>query len=268
MDSEGFSNEEFELEEEQKQPRQILEAANVKVCHGDDDVVLPGEEISRASKPSDSVATCCATANWTPMWIIGTVYMFVFVAYMGFAHFGNATATFVIHTIEALAFIVACAWNLWHTPSHGDLYRAIHRWMGWIAMISGTVIVVTGYILVLKGETSLSETAQIMFMSTGAFQLVVQAVLIYTIRYGNKHSWLSATYAHMVSANVLFYCCAFLPAANRMPQIFGFEDTDLWTFIAMSIGFLLTFLSIGYYSHKLKVKERKERKSDVLNAIH
>jgi hypothetical protein len=190
--------------------------------------------------------------NMTPWWFLVTIYCLVFVFYMGFRAFGAETAAaFIIHTLLALYFVVACAWNLLHTPSQGALYRKIHQGAGRVAVLSGTFVVVTGYVLILTGQTQLSVTAQRVFMAVGAFQIIVQAALVFFVRRQGIHN-------HMVAANILFYSCAFLPALNRAPQIFGFPDGDIWTIIAIPIGFVLTFISIYYYARKMEREKSSE----------
>ncbi|KAL3943667.1 MAG: hypothetical protein SGBAC_002287 [Bacillariaceae sp.] len=120
--------------------------------------------------------------NITPWWFLCTIYMLVFVVYMGFRSFGYASVAFIIHTIIAFIFITSCAWNLLHTPSQGKSYRHIHIIMGRIAMMCGFFVVVTGYVLVLTGDSSLSNAAEITFMATGGMQILLQGCLIFAIR--------------------------------------------------------------------------------------
>ena len=60
--------------------------------------------------------------NLTPWWFLCTVYMVLFVIYLGFRAFGDASVTFAIHTTIAFVFIICCTWNLIHTPSQGKRY--------------------------------------------------------------------------------------------------------------------------------------------------
>lgn len=211
--------------------------------------------------------------NWgNPIWVLGTVYLLVFVCYMGLAQFGNnKTAGFILHALLALAFVLSCAWNLFHTPSHGPSFARIHRWMGWSAVISGFFVVLTGYVIVLLGNSTLSQTANIVFMSTGAFQVVVQILLVVCIKYldkakstgagaGGRGS--SAVWYHMVCGSVLFYACALMPAINRAPQIFGFPDSDTFTFAILPLGFILIFISVCYYSRQMKLEQQQKQQSE------
>jgi len=184
--------------------------------------------------------------NWNPVWVVGTAYTLLSVCYMGLAQFGHHhTAGFVIHTLVALSFVVTCALNLFHTPSHGPTYRVVHRWTGWIATFSGFFVVLSGYVIVLTGRSSLSSTANALFLGTGAMQIVVQVLLVVAMRF-----YQSAWY-HMVCACVLFYGCTLMPAVNRAPQIFGFPDSDAFTFAIIPLGFLFIFFAIFFHSRPM-----------------
>ena len=190
---------------------------------------------------SETEAKGIVQGNWTPMWVVCTLYMLFFVIYLGFREFGDASVAFVLHTLVAWTFILACAWNLFHTPSHGGWYRQVHRWTGWTAVASGTFVVASGYWIVLKDESSLSTMAQNLFLGTGALQVLMQVFMVYFIRR-------QRVFLHIVSANVLFYTCAFLPALNRLPNIVGFEDFEWWPVIIAPVGVALAALSIYSYA--------------------
>jgi len=229
-------------QDEESMPAQAGADAHPVVSNNDDGDNELGEDESKHLTEA-SVPWYCG--NMTPWWFLSTLYMLLFVVYMGFRAFGHASAAFVIHTLVAFAFIVACAWNLLHTPSQGKMYKESHIWIGRIAMMSGTFVVVTGYVLVLTGNSSLSHAAEITFMATGAMQILFQGCLVFAIRVKKS------TYYHMLSACVLFYVCALLPALNRLPQIFGFADPEWFPAVIVPIGVALSSISIGYYAQKM-----------------
>lgn len=189
--------------------------------------------------------------NWSPLWVMGTTYLLLFVAYLGIAEFGHKSAAFILHTLFALTFVLACAANLFHTPSHGEVWRELHRWVGWTAIWSGVAVVLTGYYMVFRRgyATALSTAAENVFVVTGTFQIVVQVAMLYAIRV-MKSPWY-----HMVCASVLFYGPALMPAANRLPQILHFQDSDAFTFAIMPIGPVLIYFSILYFSKKMDMNE-------------
>lgn len=159
-----------------------------------------------------------------------------------FGQFRAQGWAFILHTLFALTFCVACAANLFHTPSHGQSYRIQHRWLGWTAMWSGTAVVGSGYYMVLNQESQLSDTASTLFMSTGAFQVALQVGMVVAIRY------YKAVWYHMMMACILFYAAALMPAVNRAPNIFHFPDSDTFTIAIMPLALVLTFFAIRYYS--------------------
>jgi hypothetical protein len=118
--------------------------------------------------------------------------------------------------------------------------------MGWTAVWSGFAVVLSGYWIVLSGKSRLSTTAQNIFLGTGAMQIAVQVALVYFIRYA-KSVWY-----HMVSACVLFYATALMPAVNRAPSIFLFQDSDTFTIVIMPFGAVFVYFAIGYYARRMK----------------
>jgi hypothetical protein len=202
--------------------------------------------LSEAEETADASPRAWWMGHATPLWAVGTGYLILFIAYLGLAEFGHASAAFILHTLFALTFVLSCAANLFHTPSHGETYRAVHRWMGWKAVWSGFAVVLSGYGIVLSGKSRLSTTAQNIFLGTGAMQIVVQVALVYFIRYA-KSVWY-----HMVSACVLFYATALMPAINRAPNIFHFQDSDTFTIVIMPFGAVFTYFAIRYYARQMK----------------
>lgn len=185
--------------------------------------------------------------NWSPLWAMGTTYLLLFIVYLGMAEFGHKPAAFIVHTLLALSFVVACAANLFHTPSHAGCWRTVHRWIGWTAMFSGLAVVLTGYYMVFRRgySTGISTTAETVFVVTGAFQLVVQGAMVYAMRLHQS------TWYHMVCASILFYGAALMPALNRLPQILHLADSDAFTFAIMPLGAVFVCFSIYYHAKKM-----------------
>ena len=159
--------------------------------------------------------------------------MIHFIISLSFFHFSEKSFGFILHTFMGLLFILAsCQDALFHTPSHGRIYLKWHIIIGRVALLTGTCIVISFYLLILTDQSPLSRVAQITFMITRAFMM--QFFLLFFIKREN----------HLISACILFYCCALLPAVNRMPQVFGFQG-HAWIFFC--------FLAIGYYRRKMKL---------------
>uniref|UniRef100_A0A7S3KW12 Cytochrome b561 domain-containing protein n=1 Tax=Amphora coffeiformis TaxID=265554 RepID=A0A7S3KW12_9STRA len=211
----------------------------------------PTAVTSESSSSDPSVTPSWWRGHWSPLWVVGTLYLLLFIVYLGFAEFGHKPAAFILHSVLALNFCVACAANLFHTPSHGPPYRKIHIWTGWIAMWSGAAVVGTGFFMVFRQgyEVSISTTAQNTFIGTGLFQLVIQVGMIWAIRYAGN------VWYHMMLACFLFYGAALMPAVNRMPQIFHFPDSDAFTFAILPLGTILIYFAIAYYSRKMEPRE-------------
>lgn len=91
--------------------------------------------------------------NWTFYFIIGLLSSSVFFAPFPFNKpfveaqerqpFGPCMKT---HLVGSCIISFACLWNFFHTPSHGQTYRVIHRWVGRIGLVSSIIGAVFGII--------------------------------------------------------------------------------------------------------------------------
>lgn len=114
--------------------------------------------------------------NFTLVWAASTIYGLIFLARLGFPRVIVDTPTMQVHIPFATLFFVCCAWNLFHTPSHGPVYRRVHKVLGWTAMVCGFFSVLTGYIYFLQGSSTLSLSMQVLMMTIGFIQLALQAL--------------------------------------------------------------------------------------------
>lgn len=55
------------------------------------------------------------------------------------------------HVVTASLFALFCAAQVFHTPSHGPMYRKIHIWLGRATMIIGVVSIISGMLMLLRG---------------------------------------------------------------------------------------------------------------------
>lgn len=192
------------------------------------------------------------SGNLTPWWAIASAYSIFFVCYLGLTWLAaGAPVSIAVHIVFSLAFVVCCSWNLFHTPSHGPAYRRAHLVAGWCAMVSGTVVVVTGYIIILREESRISEAAQYAFMATGALQIALQVLGVLALR-----RW-SSVRMHIVMMSLVFYNSVLLPAVNRLPQICGFSGMPgfngfAWTGAVGVIGIFFSFLSIWWHGRVMR----------------
>lgn len=120
--------------------------------------------------------------NLTPFWLFSSIYVIYFLATLGFPHVGNDGAVMDTHIPMAFLFVVCCVWNLYHTPSHGDLYRRLHKIVGWAAMIVGFCSVSTGYAYILGGGSHAGLGTKILMMAIGLIQLVLQCLGVWYVK--------------------------------------------------------------------------------------
>ncbi|KAG9412945.1 hypothetical protein AC1031_015961 [Aphanomyces cochlioides] len=86
--------------------------------------------------------------NFSFWWLLGAVLGLWFTLYKGlgilFSLLPSATGRkmgpfFAIHLVTAALFLGICVYNVFHTPSHGGSYRAVHIVLGRMAMIAGLI---------------------------------------------------------------------------------------------------------------------------------
>lgn len=82
--------------------------------------------------------------NLTPWWFFGTIFVIYFLCALGLPRVETDGAVMGTHIPLAFMFVVVCAWNLYHTPSHGPTFRQLHKIVGWTAMAVGFFSILTG----------------------------------------------------------------------------------------------------------------------------
>ena len=120
--------------------------------------------------------------QYTPWWLMSTIYLFYFFIALVFLNFLNQQWGLVLQILLGVFFVVAFAWNHFHTPRQGPQFKTWHVFMGRVALGKVTLLVISGYFLVLSVEYSFKENAKMTFMVTGAFQLLLQGPLVLAIR--------------------------------------------------------------------------------------
>ena len=132
----------------------------------------------------------------------------------------NVGPWFTIHLFTASLVSWICIWNLFHTPSHGPLYRKIHRIVGWIGIITGLVSSITGFVTAWY-ERYVGVTSFIIFGITigGTVQLICPFFGLYYIKRGNIKM-------HMMCMNAVFFGGCLIPAMLRLPY---FSKLPYWS---------------------------------------
>jgi len=146
--------------------------------------------------------------NFTPWWFLGTIFVLYFLISLGMPRIATDGAVMATHIPFAFLFVVACAWNLFHTPSHGPLYRRLHKIVGWSALIIGFCSVVTGYMYILGGGSQADLGTKILMMAIGLMQLVLQLLGLWYVR---GYKWI---HMHSSMMTYMFYMSGVLIAIS------------------------------------------------------
>lgn len=106
------------------------------------------------SSSHDSLVRKIGDGNCTFYLIIGLVTSLAFFAPFTFnipliearnrQPFGPCMWT---HLIGSVIISLACLWNIFHTPSHGNIYTILHRWIGRVGLVSSVVGAFFGFIV-------------------------------------------------------------------------------------------------------------------------
>ncbi|OQR97974.1 hypothetical protein ACHHYP_09370 [Achlya hypogyna] len=195
--------------------------------------------------------------NFSVWWLIGAVLSLWFTAYKGLAVlFGSATTesgkpvgpVFAIHLVTCCLISWICIWNLFHTPSHGPIYRTMHVVLGRSAMISGVLSAGAGFYAAWWERYDTSNLGFTIGVSVGGcLQLVAQTAGWYFIRQRNVLKHQKAMYS------VFFYGCL-IPMWLRFPNlVFGLPIPDWWSIVAIACSVALCRLAFAAHTNKRSV---------------
>mmetsp|Transcript_472 Transcript_472/g.597 ORF Transcript_472/g.597 Transcript_472/m.597 type:complete len:219 (+) Transcript_472:140-796(+) len=194
--------------------------------------------------------------NRSVLLLLTTLFLLWFIFHMGIPLL-NKSVAHGIHITVALIFALTCAWNMFHTPSHGKGYRKAHRVSGWCAMIAGAVTLLTGVTILVQFADVLPRANKIVFCITGTLQIILQLTGLYMIRILRKPS------LHRKAMTVMFYTSLLMPAVNRFPDMIGWEHAgSAWTFGTMPLGALLAFFAILFQEMALQAEGKQAGNSD------
>ncbi|KAG8457486.1 hypothetical protein KFE25_003790 [Diacronema lutheri] len=183
--------------------------------------------------------------NLTPWWVLGTLYTMVFLFQLGAPRIFTDSPTMGFHIVMAIAFVLLCAWNLFHTPDQGERFRAVHVRVGWLAIVTGFASVLSGFAYILTGESTLPLDAQAFMMSIGTIQAVLQCLGLWYVR-GRR--WIQL---HMAMMTYLFYTSGVLIAINWIPTMttgrpLSGSGQTAWMFVSMLIGLAVANIAVKY----------------------
>lgn len=144
---------------------------------------------------------------------------------------------FKAHLFCAVSTTLVCVWNLWKTPSEGELYRKVHKLLGRYAGICSILGTAFGYVAawtdvgVPRGTAiGLSVVGVLQFKATfKGWRAIRQA------QFSKAEERKALIHEHRVQMNTLFYGCCLGPAWFRIPKWLGLAKgpgVPLWVQIA------------------------------------
>lgn len=151
-----------------------------------------------------------------------------------------------IHLFASAIISFACLWNVFHTPSHGDMYKNVHRWVGRIGLIASLFGAVFGF-FVAWVERKIPSGQAIGLTILGIGQIYWTIMSYRTIRkikdlvgddpsseeYQEKEKEIIGNHK-MAVLNLWVFCLT--PAWIRFPQIFGASANSPLLFLPFLIA--------------------------------
>ena len=147
-----------------------------------------------------------------------------------------------IHLFASAIISFVCLWNVFHTPSHGEVYKHVHRWLGRIGLIASVFGAVFGFITAwFERKVDVGQGLGLTFL--GALQIYWTVISYRTIR--EKVNLMGDVSSKEYQDNVteivekhkeavlnLWVCCL-APAWFRVPQFFGASPDSPLMFLAL-----------------------------------
>ena len=160
--------------------------------------------------------------NFNIYWLIGVALAiwFLFVYAPPRFHSGLSWMS-IVHFVGAYSFYLVCIWNIFHTPSHGSVYRNLHVWLGRYAMVLGYVATAFGFYVTWRPGSYVPRSSAIGLSVGGVLQVFVQTRAWYSMRRARqivddpekKQKLIESHAGDMVAAFLL--ACG-IPAAIRL----------------------------------------------------
>ncbi|KAJ3122295.1 hypothetical protein HK098_002963 [Nowakowskiella sp. JEL0407] len=188
--------------------------------------------------------------NFNIWWLLSTLSLLLFVFYKGFPFLAdqwrasNVGPAFATHMFTMWVLVLGCTWNIFHSPSHGKIYRTTHIYVGRIAYVFGLASVISGFYTAWVERYSQSNMGfRIGISIGGGMQIISQIIGYYAIKKKPKNIRL-----HLVWMHGLFFGGCLIPAMMRLPTIFGASETpSWWYYVSPVIALVMMVLSI--WSH-------------------
>ncbi|KAJ3122131.1 hypothetical protein HK098_003110 [Nowakowskiella sp. JEL0407] len=185
--------------------------------------------------------------NFNVWWLLSSLVLILFVFYRGFPFLAdrwranNVGPAFAIHMLTMWILVLGCTWNIFHSPSHGKVYRTTHIYVGRVAYVFGLVSVITGfYAAWVERYNAANSGFRIGISIGGGMQILSQIVGYYAVKKTPKNIRL-----HLVWMHGLFFGGCLIPAMLRLPSMFGATETPTWWFfVAPVISLVMMVLSI------------------------
>ncbi|ETW09879.1 hypothetical protein H310_00325 [Aphanomyces invadans] len=201
-------------------------------------------------RPDPESTPCRAwyDGNFTIWWLIGALLGLWFTLYKGLGIVVGLLPpsngipvgpVFAMHLVTSILFMCICIFNVFHTPSHGRVYRKVHRLLGCMAMISGVISFITGAVAVWWERYTEDLGFSIGITVGGVLQMGCQGYGWYKIRQGNVG-------AHKTVMLATFYYSCLIPLWLRIVGIIvGRQDLPFWVQpAALAVGLVFGQLGI------------------------
>lgn len=186
--------------------------------------------------------------NWNLWWIIATIFSSYFIFGRGipwiikeFKRSDQFPLVALLHFIGFIVFSVGCISNIFHTPSHGMIYKNTHVWVGRIVIIIGAIAQITGMIMTwtTRDEKASKRDISIGITIGGAITLISSFLGYIYIRKGRVN-------AHKMTMILMFFMGGLIPGLVRIPGIipaFDKKQDLIFTNTSWMIGLALGLLA-------------------------
>ncbi|CAK4454163.1 unnamed protein product [Aphanomyces euteiches] len=187
--------------------------------------------------------------NFSFWWLLGAILGLWFTRYKGlgilFSLLPSATGRkmgpfFAIHLVTAALFLGICIYNVFHTPSHGGSYRAVHIVLGRMAMIAGLLSFSCGAVTAWWERYNGHNGFAIGITIGGVDQVCTQLYGWYQIRRNRnvqKHKF--------GMASTFFFGCLIAMWTRIVPLLGGAGESSAWgPPVAVAIGMIFGLLGL------------------------